>query len=103
MSEAEIFTYRIEFRAEPPAFIVDDWTVSSITCTEKDTEWSVVLPQVTQSDISPVQVQLLNSTDLFELSGDLLRLKSSFDAENCPPTDSIDLEFELTSILLGKN
>ena len=97
---AETFRFRIEFKAEPPKFIMDDWKADPLTCTDKDASWSVQLPAVTTEDVSPVVVNLVDNTDLFVLEGGIMSLVTT---STCPSVDSIDVKFSLKSDVLGLN
>ena len=82
--------------------------VASLTCKVEDTNWSMKLPYATTSDVSPVEVEMLSSSDhadMFHNNGGTIELDSSWLKAGCPSVtkSSITLKFRLTSSLLGKN
>lgn len=48
--DAEDFVFKITFKAEPPAFKMEGYSVEPLTCSEKDRIWSMELPPMTTED-----------------------------------------------------
>ena len=89
---------------------MDGFSVKPLTCTKKDSAWSMSLPSVTTEEVSPVLVKLLESSDyaeLFVLNAGAVSLADGALAKmisgSCPTESSIELSFELASKVLGTN
>eukprot|EP00354_Favella_ehrenbergii_P003769 CAMPEP_0170451582 /NCGR_PEP_ID=MMETSP0123-20130129/772_1 /TAXON_ID=182087 /ORGANISM="Favella ehrenbergii, Strain Fehren 1" /LENGTH=81 /DNA_ID=CAMNT_0010713315 /DNA_START=1079 /DNA_END=1324 /DNA_ORIENTATION=+ len=67
------------------------------------------LPPVTTEDVSPVVLELQTSTDMFDLTEDILTLKrdiaKGLKPDSCPFGDQeqIDLSFKLSSKVMGES
>lgn len=91
-TSARDFTLRVEFEAQLPEFIMDDFKVGSLTCSTKDLQWEMVLPSSTTTEISPVKMEIKRSgyiSSLFILNAGIVSLSPEgiqvFTKEgNCP-------------------
>ena len=41
VDSADTFRFRIDFKAKAPEFVMEEWKVDPLTCTEADLQWSV--------------------------------------------------------------
>ena len=103
------FDINVELKSVPPRFDLSNFEVAPLTCRrEKDKTWSMKLPPVTTTDISPVAVSITTTAigALFRLTGDRVFM-SDFGLdlitteEGCPTDDNLKLKFTLDSALLG--
>ena len=111
VKNVEDYEVLISFETEKPKFNMTGFEVEPITCSPKDRRWKMILPAITTTEISPVRVVLLLSSDfaqLFSLSNDILIISSKqlFSLANgqvCPEQSMLALDFLLVSDLLGQN
>ena len=87
-----------------------DFKESPIICSKLDQEWAMTLPDIITEEISPVEISLLPDRSYslnFTLEANILILSEQaaqeYKDENCPEQDEIELNFRLSSALLGKN
>jgi len=64
---ADDYLVNIQFGAEPASFVMSEFSVEPLTCSQKDSSWALLLPSVTTLDVSPVSVELISSSDYADL------------------------------------
>ena len=99
----------VDFEIDPPAFDLDGFTASPLTCDKDVAEWSLLLPPVANAEASSVTIEMTatESSEYFELKGDTIAFLpeqlEKFLAEQCAEEGELTIEVILKSEEAGDN
>jgi len=87
---------------------MDGLSISPLTCSKADADWSIELPPVANASIQQVTIQMTTASSVFEYNDQTKTLllagsvKSSIlNGSYCPEESEFTLDFLLTSNILG--
>ena len=98
----------IKFEADPPAFDLDGYETTPLTCSEKDSQWSLTIPKVKNNQAGDTTVELESSDldEFFTYSDGLIAIDpekiGNFTTELCKEKTEISFNFNLVSPATGK-
>lgn len=98
----------VKFEADPPAFDLDGYETTPLTCSKKDSEWSLTIPNVKNNQAGDTAVELESSDldEFFIYSDGLIALDperiGNFTTELCKEKTEISFNFNLVSPTTGK-
>ena len=99
----------VDFEIDPPAFDLDGFTASPLTCDKDVAEWSLLLPPVANAEASSVTIELAatESSQYFELKGDTISFLAEqldkFLADMCAEDGELKIEVIIRSEEAGDN
>lgn len=96
---------KVSFDADPPAFDMDSFSVSPLTCSNSDSNWSLSIPEILNNEAGEASVELVTSelTDYFILADATIMLDPEkfayFTQNECKQTTRVEFELNLMSSL----